>query len=224
MKEKPKQSLENQLQMARPKRAEVKRVPLTPEEKEFLGEIMDKAVAAEKAGKLQEALDLYTDYKNELLKIKEEKEKFDKIKEEPGIKSLIAMGLDRKFIEENFDLTKLPEIKSKGDLLFSGMKIKEFPNITVNGNLDLGSSTINKWDSGGLMINGDFILSAVDTKSLPDGIFVVGNVYLQNSTIQDLPDEFHVDRDIYVKNCNAKVKQKAQVLKVTGRIKGSVHN
>jgi len=73
MKEKP-QSLESQLKMARPKRAEVKRVPLTSEEKAFLGEIMDKAVAAEKAGKLKEALDLYTDYKNELLKIKKEKE------------------------------------------------------------------------------------------------------------------------------------------------------
>ncbi len=70
-KEKPKQSLESQLKMARPRRHEVKRVPLTPEEKDFLGEIMDKAVAAEKAGKLQEALNLYTEYKNELLRIKE---------------------------------------------------------------------------------------------------------------------------------------------------------
>ncbi len=68
------QSLESQLKMARPRKAEVKRVPLTPEEKEFLGEIIDKAVAAEKAGELKEALDLYTDYKDELLKIKKEKE------------------------------------------------------------------------------------------------------------------------------------------------------
>jgi len=74
MQEKEPQSLESQLKMARPKRAEAKRVPLTDEEKEFLGEIMDKAVAAEKAGDLQEALDLYTDYKNELLKIKRKKE------------------------------------------------------------------------------------------------------------------------------------------------------
>jgi len=41
------QSLESQLKMAKPKRAEIKRVPLTDEEKEFLGNIMDKAVAAE---------------------------------------------------------------------------------------------------------------------------------------------------------------------------------
>ena len=74
MKEKP-QSLESQLQMARPKRAEIKRVPLTPEEKEFLGKIMDKAVAAEKAGRLAEAISHYTDYKNEFLKIKEAKER-----------------------------------------------------------------------------------------------------------------------------------------------------
>ncbi len=72
--EKP-QSLESQLQMARPRRSEVKRVPLTDEEKEFLGKIMDKAVAAEKAGKLKEALDFYTDYKNELMKIKDKIEK-----------------------------------------------------------------------------------------------------------------------------------------------------
>jgi len=74
MSEQPK-SLESQLQMARPRRGEVERVPLTSEEKEFLGEIMDKAVAAEKAGELQEALNFYTDYKNKLMKIKEKRER-----------------------------------------------------------------------------------------------------------------------------------------------------
>jgi len=71
MKKETPQFLESQLKMARPKRAEVKRVPLTVEEKEFLGKIMDKAVAAEKAGKLAEAIERYTEYKEELLKIKE---------------------------------------------------------------------------------------------------------------------------------------------------------
>jgi hypothetical protein len=75
MKEQPEKSLESQLQMARPRRSEVKRVPLTDEEKEFLGEIMDKAVAAEKAGELAEALGYYTDYRDELLKIKKKLER-----------------------------------------------------------------------------------------------------------------------------------------------------
>ncbi len=74
MSEQPK-SLESQLNMARPRRGEVKRVPLTPEEKEFLGEIMDKAVAAEKAGELAKALEYYQQYKDELLKVKEKKER-----------------------------------------------------------------------------------------------------------------------------------------------------
>ncbi len=92
--EKP-QSLESQLKMARPRRAEVKRVPLTPEEKEFLGEIMDKAVAAEKAGDLARAIGFYTDYKNELLKIKDKKEKLIELKEqyEDQIETLKKIGL-----------------------------------------------------------------------------------------------------------------------------------
>ena len=75
--EKPEQSLESQLQMARPRRGEIMRVSLKPEEKEFLGEIMDKAVAAEKAGKLAEAINFYTQYKDELIKIKEKKNQPD---------------------------------------------------------------------------------------------------------------------------------------------------
>jgi len=89
MSEQPK-SLESQLNMARPRRAEVKRVPLTTEEKEMLGEIMDKAVAAEKAGELQDALNFYTDYKNELFKIKErksEEEKEENIKKEKKLEA-----------------------------------------------------------------------------------------------------------------------------------------
>ncbi len=96
MPEKPK-SLESQLQMARPRRSEVKRVPLTVEEKEFLGEIMDKAVAAEKAGDLEKALGFYSDYKNELLKIKGKKEgeKIFELKEqyEDQIETLKQNGL-----------------------------------------------------------------------------------------------------------------------------------
>ncbi len=74
MPEKPDQSLESQLKMARPQRAEVKRVPLTPDEDKFLFLILNKAIAAEKAGDLAKAIGFYTDYKNELLKIKGKKE------------------------------------------------------------------------------------------------------------------------------------------------------
>ena len=135
MKEKQQQSLENQLQMARPKRAEIKRVPLTPEEKEFLGEIMKKAVAAEKAGELQEAINFYTDYKNELLKIKGKKEgeKTFELKEqyEDQVEALKKNGLieqlsngEMGFVDINGEPRRIPtyeeileRVKAKKELI-----------------------------------------------------------------------------------------------------------
>jgi len=109
MKEEPKQSLESQLKMARPRRHEVKRVPLTDEEKEFLGEIMDKAVAAEKAGKLQEAINFYTDYKNELVKIKEIKEIRERVKELEKSLELEKQYKDQvEILKKNGLIEKLP--------------------------------------------------------------------------------------------------------------------
>jgi len=87
--------------MARPKRSEIKRVPLTPEEKEFLGKIMDKAVAAEKAGKLKEALDLYTDYKNELLRIKEQKQEIEVDKRKEKVWQFVIQTICDKFAAGN---------------------------------------------------------------------------------------------------------------------------
>jgi len=92
--------------MARPKRAEIKRVPLTPEEKKFLGEIMDKAVAAEKAGKLLEAINYYTDYKNELLKIKEVKERKKEIEKNFELKEQYKEQIE--ILKKNGLIEKLP--------------------------------------------------------------------------------------------------------------------
>ncbi len=141
------QSLESQLKMARPRRHEVKRVPLTPEEKEFLGEIMDKAVAAEKTGKLQEALNLYTDYKNELLKIKEKKEKdkeqwdFDMlhewVRDEIGITDEDDAAWH--WTAHNFNLSEPPDIRVAGEnLTVHDSSITQLPaHLKVIGNLNL---------------------------------------------------------------------------------------
>jgi len=166
MHEKSSKSFESQLQMARPKRAEVKRVPLTPEEKEFLRKIMDKAVAAEKAGDLQQALNLYTDYKNELLKIKEEKEKKEKEEKEErgGIKWtkeklenwIASIGIaEEDFVEQYFDLSKLPKLESKGSLDFSNLMIDMFPaDMKVKGTLTLSKSVFRKGFGSGLIVKG----------------------------------------------------------------------
>jgi len=107
--QKEQQSIESQLQMARPRRHEIKRIPLTSEEKEFLGKIMDKAVAAEKAGDLKEALDLYTDYKNELLKIKEIKEIRERVKESEKSLELEKQYKDQvEILKKNGLIEKLP--------------------------------------------------------------------------------------------------------------------
>ncbi len=120
---KAEQSLESQLKMARSRRSEVKRVPLTPEEKEFIGKIMDKAVAAEKAGKLKEALDLYTDYKNELMKIndklqEERKKEINRIKEKKheeiidNIKTLYKREMILDYLIRRYTMAKA---KAKAD-------------------------------------------------------------------------------------------------------------
>jgi len=177
---KEQQSFESQLQMARPKRSEVKRVPLTPEEKEFLGEIMGKAVAAEKAGELKEALNLYTDYKNELFKIKEEKEKKEKEKEKEergGIKWtkeklenwIASIGIaEEDFVENHFNLFKLPKLESKGFLNFSNLMIATFPaNMEVNGDLILQNAEVKKWIGSGLRITGGCKCVSAKIKNLP---------------------------------------------------------
>ncbi len=207
MKEKPKQSLENQLQMARPRRSEVKRVPLTPEEKAFLGEIMDKAVAAEKAGKLAEALGYYTDYKNELNKIKEEKEQIEKIKNtrQKFIEWLSSIFIEDTNIESwtdaNVDFSKYPKI-----IVDSPIKIEHKKNCTeMPENLE---------------IDGEFSLKGTSLGDLPNNLHVRGNLNLLDTDIVVLPDDIRVDCKV-ISNAS-KTKLRESVLKAIneGRVKG----
>ncbi len=250
--EKAAQSLEFQLKMARPRRAEVKRVPLTPEEKEFLGKIMDKAVAAEKAGKLQEAFDLYTDYKNELLKIKEIKEKEERGKiqwtKEMLVKWAEDIGKDETLVEKIFDLTKLPKLETKTSTNLGFLEIKfsmdECPaNMTVNGNLDLTRAEVASWIGSGLIvkgncdcsktkiktlpenirIEGDLILKDSKIEHLPENIIIMGDLKLSNSNIRNLPDNLIVHGNVYMRMCRADAVLKAQELRKQGKIKGSVY-
>jgi len=74
MKKEHAQSLEHELELARRRSKDIERVELTPDEDKRLFLILNKAINAEKAGDLAKALEFYTDYKNELLRIKEQKE------------------------------------------------------------------------------------------------------------------------------------------------------
>ncbi len=228
------QSLESQLKMAKPKRAEIKRVPLTDEEKEFLGNIMDKAVAAEKAGKLQEALDLYTDYKNELLKIKEEKDK--KIKEDE--KKIWTLGRLEEWVEkvyefpdfsiseytaQTFDLTKFPRLETIGYLRLRGKVIDEFPpNLTVNGHLLLNDAEVKKWNGPGLTVKGSCDMKNAKLSHIPENTHVTGSFDIARSAIENLPDNIYVGHNFWVGGCSDKVKEKAQKLAKEGKIKGKV--
>jgi len=183
--EKSKQSLESQLQMVHPRRSEVERVPLTDEEKEFLSKIMDKAVAAEKAGELKKALDLYTDYKNELLKIKETKQQEE---QKPNVdeakQKLIHWAMSflfgdaKKWVEENFKVLNTGSIVCKADLNFPERIIRSLPeNLIIQGNLNLSGTQI---------------------KELPDGLCVWGDCNIVETEIKDLPDDLEINGTLII--------------------------
>ncbi len=225
-------SLESQLKMARPRRHEVKRVPLTDEEKEFLGEIMDKAVAAEKAGELQQALHFYTDYKNELLMIKERRKiEWTREKLENWVEKNVNLpdkDIDiKKMTADIFDLSKLPKLETKESLphqLFKNKKIEKFPaNITVNGDFMLFDVEINEWVGSGLIVNGRMWLKNAKIEDLPNNTEIERDLRLISSSISDLPDDLRIKHDIWITNCSNKLVKKAQELREKGMIKGDIY-
>jgi len=229
MREKP-QSLESQLQMARLKRAEIKRVPLTPEEKEFLGKIMDKAVAAEKAGKLQEALDLYTDYKNELLKIKEKRKEESKEWTEKDIihwaKRNLGLSTQRaeRYVKANFILDDLPIVRTRSDLTYNNTSLEDLPNdLHVSGNLVLTNSTIKKMPHN-LYTERNCILRYLKINQLPKTIIVGGLLDLTKSEIKNKKtlEALHVEEEVYVSESDPDMVKAIKRFKSKGDIKGEV--
>ncbi len=228
-KEKPK-SLESQLKMARPQRAEVKRVPLTPEEKEFLGEIMDKAVAAEKAGKLQEALDLYTDYKNELMKIKEKKGKEwnrDNVIEwaKRNLSQSILNEDAAGWVDKNFEFDELPKIKTKSGLNLRVSSLDTIPNnLHVQGCLYLPGVIIQKMPEV-LTVDEALGMNSAKIDALPIKLHIGRALDLSNITIDDnqIPDDIFVGGDVYImKDTDVQIKNLLQKLKKQGKIKGHI--
>ncbi len=209
------QSLESQLKMARPKRAEVKRVPLTPEEKKFLGEIMDKAVAAEKAGELEKALGFYTDYKNELLKIKERKESQTMSKQE--IIEKARKGLI------DWVKTNLTNISFAKFWVNSAVEFDEdFPGkIIINSSLSIENEDNLEYLPENLYIIGD--LSLKDSKNiieLPEHLEVNGDLDLRGLNIKSLPQFNTVNGKVYVSPDNkALIKSALEALRA-GRVLG----
>ncbi len=236
MKEKP-HSLENQLKMARPRRGEVKRVPLTPEEKEFLGEIMDKAVAAEKAGKLQRALNLYTDYKNELLKIKEKKEKKEERIGKEWNKDDVIEWAERdvfdlkpeeasNWVDENIEFDELPAIKTKSDLDLAGNYTYEtLPNnLYVQGEFALDWVTINKMPKI-LVVESNLLLNGAIINEMPAGLRVGGNLHLGGTEIKNkkIPENIFVKGNVYIMtNEDEQIKEQLYKLEEQGKIKGNI--
>ncbi len=238
MQENPDQSFENQLKMARPRRSEVKRVPLTPEEKELLGEIMDKAVAAEKAGDLQQALHFYTDYKNELIKIKEKKEE-KKEKKSLGKEwtrdDVIEWAEDNivkqrpedapDWVDQNFEFDELPKIKKKSDLILGKGNLETLPNnLDVEGSLTLIETTIKKMPEV-LTVGNHLTLRGSKIDVLPTKLCVFGALDLANITIDDnqIPDDIFVGGDVYIiKDADIQIKNQLHKLKEQGKIKGAI--
>ncbi len=198
----PEQSLESQLQMARPKRAEIKRVPLTPEEKAFLGEIMDKAVAAEKAGELAKAIEYYQEYKDELLKIKE------KVEQTWGYADLEAWADE--FIEGNpmewifqwLDPTCMDddsnEIRTKDNFKLEDSNATELPNnFKVAGSCTLRNTRIKSLPEN-FHVGANLLIPGYDIENMhiPDSIFIGGNLYVEDigltiKTLNELKDKFN---------------------------------
>ncbi len=207
MPEQIKQSLESQLQMARPRCHEVKRVPLTPEEKEFLGEIMDKAVAAEKAGELKKALDLYTDYKNELLKIKKklsfDKDKWDEETVLNWVKEEIDASDPRKWMDKIY--------------------LRELPVISINQiTFDLSNIKSVKHLPNNLIVRGTLNLRGTSIEKLPNALTVHEDLYLQNTPITTLPDNIYIHGKVYISKENKKLLAAAKEAQKRGDINGQI--
>ncbi len=232
MKTEEPQSLESQLKMVRPRRAEVKRVPLTPEEKDFLGEIMDKAVAAEKAGELQEALNFYTDYKNELLKIKEKKVEKEIKDVKVARAHLISWAIQIYSWEENaanyvdaaFILDELPVIKTKSDLNLRSMKLSFLPNnLRINGNLSLVNSTVEKMPAN-LHVTQTCTFVNANIDCLPNSLRVEGSLSLSGTSIKNkkIPDDIYVGGRVYIKEHETEMIKELVKRKKEGKIKGEI--
>jgi len=227
-----KQSLESQLQMARPKRAEIKRVPLTPEEKEFLGKIMDKAVAAEKAGRLAEAIGHYTDYKNELLKIKEKKADKE-IKDVKVARAHLISWAQPMFsweetaanyVDATFVLDELPAIKTKSDLSLNNLNLDYIPNnLHVNGILSLTNSTVEKMPAV-LYTEKHCNLTSANIDFLPNTLIVEGSLFLTRTVIKNkrMPVDFYVGEHVTISKSDTEMIEQLEKLKEQGKIKGNI--
>jgi len=231
-KEQPKQSLESQLKMARPRRAEIKRVPLTPEEKEFLGKIMDKAVAAEKAGELQEALNLYTDYKNELLKIKEKEKLLGKEWNRNDVikwvinEASIPEDEAEDWVDEHFEFDELPKIKTKSNLELAGNHTYEtLPNnLYVQGDLRLDWATIKKMPKT-LTVEESLILKGATINELPAELDVGENLHIEGTEIgsNKIPANIFVKENVWIMAMqDEQIKDQLYKLKEQGNIKGDI--
>jgi len=101
-KSEPDKSLAQVLEMAR-KRRKAERVKLSPDEDKRLFLILTKAIKAEKAGDLAKAIEYYSEYKEELLKIKEANKEKERLKEgfEVDVTEYFEFGVPGKPVPDN---------------------------------------------------------------------------------------------------------------------------
>ncbi len=95
-------SLAQVLELAR-KRRKAERIQLTPDEDKRLFLILTKAIKAEKAGELAKAIEYYSEYKQELLKIKEANEEKERLKEgfEVDVTEYLEFGIPGEPVPDN---------------------------------------------------------------------------------------------------------------------------
>ncbi len=219
------QSLESQLEMARRGRKEVKRVELTPDEDKFLFLILNKAIAAEKAGDLAKALEHYTKYKEELLEIKRKGEIRKKRRERraerrgtvvaekkkadwtPLIDWAEEIGIvnPKKWVKSNFVSSRLPEFVTRKSILIKpkdrSKKIVLLPNLKVTKNAQFTNLQIHE---------------------LPEGLEVGNNLDIINCPLAELPDDLIVEGNIFISGNNNELIEAAKELKKKGQIKGQI--
>jgi len=204
--------------MARSRRKEVKRVELTPDEDKALFLILNKAIAAERAGDLAKALEHYTEYKEELLKIKRkkrrEKKKKEKEKEElpegvwdremliQWVTDEIKVAEPRKWVKQKFDFSEFPKLKIK-----KGLDLSKYPDVTQ---LPPNLKEIEK----------HAYLVGTKIERLPDGLVIGGHLTITDLPIKDLPDDLVVEGQVrYSKKAPETLKAKVEELISKGQVK-----
>ncbi len=192
MSEQP-QSLESQLKMARPRKTEVARIPLTPEEDKRLFRILNKAIEAEKKRELAKAIELYEQYKEELLQIKREKMPWDMERLIEWAKKDAGIANAERWVTANFEYDEEGKLIAINDIDLTGKELKELPSgVSFIGDLRLTKAKVQKFPTE-FSVDGNLYLDEARVKRLPPGLDVGNHLTLKKSQVELLGENTIVD-------------------------------